>query len=133
VSAKAGFWSGLLILGIGGRLLMRLLAFTTPEDPRFTWLGTLQIIALGAAWGVLTGPLILVMRSRLRRAQLIGPVFGLSVFALAAVPFVLLSGFGGQIVAPPSFLWLSALTFPALFVLHGVAVNCWSRRRDLPR
>lgn len=122
-SVTAGLVSGLIILGVGGRVLMRLLAFTTPENPRFTWFGTVQIIVLGAAWGLLTGPLILVVRSRLGRARLIALVFGLSVFVPAAVPFLLFSGFSGPIVAPASFLWFSAFTLPALFVLHGMAVH----------
>lgn len=108
---------------------MRLLAFTTPEAPRFTWLGTVQILALGAAWGLLTGPLILGAMARLGRSALVGPVFGLTVFVLAAIPFALYSGFGGRLVAPALFLWLGGLTFPVLFVLHGMAVAGLHRRR----
>ncbi len=128
-SAMAGLASGLVVLGIGGRLLMRLLAVVTPEDPHFTWSGTLEVLAIGAAWGLLTGPLILVLGTRLRRPHLIGPVFGLVAFGLALVPFLLFSGFGGPIVAPPALLWLGALTFPALFVLHGMAAQALGRGR----
>ncbi len=128
-TALAGFVSGLLVLGIGGRALMRLLAFATPEDPRFTWYGTLQIIVLGALWGLLTGPLILAAPSRLRESQLGAVVFSLVIFALAAIPFLLYSGFIGSLVAPTSFLWLGALSFPALFVAWGavffVLRRCW--------
>jgi len=120
--ALAGLASGFLVLGVAGRGLMRVLAFTTPEDPRFTLLGTLEIIGLGAAWGLITGPLLLPTRARVgRRAA--GIVCGLIAFVLAAVPFALYSGFRGGLVAPRLFLWLSALAFPALFVLHGVAVD----------
>jgi len=111
---------------------MRLLAFTTPEAPRFTWVGTLQIVALGAVWGLLTGPLILVAAGRLRSGRAVGPTFGLFVFVLAAVPFALYSGFGGRLVAPALFLWLGAVTFPALFIVHGMAVSAMHRRGSLP-
>jgi hypothetical protein len=103
---------------------MRLLAFATPEAPRFTWIGTVQIVVLGAGWGLVTGPLLGVTRARIRSAALVGPAFGLVVFGLAAVPFFLYSGFAaGPIVAPTLFLWLGALTFPLLFVAHGVVVR----------
>ena len=122
-SAIAGFVSGLLVLGIGGRVLMRALASFTPEDPRYTWIGTLQIVGMGAAWGFSTGPLILMTKRTLQKAWLIGPVFGLLVFVLAAIPFMIFSGFSGEIVAPSKFLWLSAVSFPVLFALHGLLVN----------
>lgn len=118
----AGLVSGLLILGLGGRTLMRLLAFTTPEDPRFSWAGTLQIIALGGVWGTLTGPLVLLTRPRLEN-WFAGALFGLLVLLPAAVVFAIFSGFTGEIVAPASFLWLGAHTFPTLFMLHGLAVS----------
>lgn len=106
---------------------MRALAFTTPEDPRFTLVGTLQIIALAAVWGAVTGPLILAMSFRIRGASFVGPVFGLVVFVLAAVPFILYSGFGGRVVARAIFLGLGAISFPLLFVLHGMAVSTLCR------
>ena len=120
----AGAIGGLLVLGVGGRFLMRLLAFTTPESPRFSWLGLVQILGAGVAWGMLTAPLIIPIgrRPRLRRA-LVGPIFGALVLALAVPPFFLLSGFDDQIVAPPLFLWLSGLAFPVLFMFHGVVVH----------
>lgn len=131
ISAVAGLVAGFFVLGTAGRILMRLLAFTTPEDPRFTLLGTLQIIGLGAVWGMVTGPLVLLARARLDNECVTGSVFGLVVFVLAAVPFAFFSGFTGRIVAPPLFLWLGAITFPLLFVLHGVTVNSLvSRSRD---
>ena len=126
-TALAGCVSGLLVLGIGGRALMRLLAFATPEDPRFTWYGTLQIIGLGALWGLLTGPLILVAPSRLRDSGLGAVVFGLVLFGLAAGLFLVYSGFSGSLEAPPLFLWLGALSFPALFVAWGAVFFVFRR------
>lgn len=131
ICLTAGLVSGALVLGLGGRGLMRLLAFTTPEAPRFTWYGSLQVVASGAVWGALTGPLLLALRAR-RSARLVqGALFGLLVLALAIPPFFAFSGFRGTLVAPASFLWLSSVTFPALFALHGILVRLlytrWTR------
>lgn len=123
ISGLAGLAAGLVILGVGGRILMRILAFTTPEDPRFTWFGTVQIVSVAAAWGLLTGPLIALASANLRSSVLAGSVYGLVVFLLAAVPFFLYSGFGGTLVAPSTFLWLGAITFPLLFATYGIVVT----------
>lgn len=120
VALAAGLVSGTLVLGLGGRALMRLLAFTTPEAPRFTWLGSVQVLAAGAVWGALTGPLLLLFRSLKTGRSVQGTLLGLLVLAVALPPFFILSGFRGTLVAPASFLWLSSITFPALFALHGV-------------
>lgn len=129
-AALAGVVVGLLVLGVVGRGLMRLLAFTTPEDPRFTWIGTFEILGLGASWGALTGPLILPLRRRSLPAWTVGPTFGLIVFVAAAIPFALYSGFGGTLVAPDLLLWLGGLAFPILFLLHGIAVDRVISRRE---
>lgn len=124
----AGFASGALALGIGGRLLMRLLAFTTPELPRFSWFGSFEVVAAGAVWGIATSPILVFLERRLRRRS--GPVFGLIVLAIAVPPFLVLSGFRGSLEAPALFLWLSAVSFPILFVAHGWLVShLWRRWR----
>ena len=110
---------GFLILGVGGRLLMRLLAFTTPESPRFTWKGTTQILILAAVWGAATSPLIRPFR-KLRRFG--GPAFGLTSMFLALLGIWIAFGFNGRIVAPAVFIAGTIVLFPLLFVLYGVAL-----------
>lgn len=107
---------------------MRMLAFTTPEEPRFSWLGSSQVMGAGAAWGLVTGPILMLLRPMRWRRGIEGPAFGLIVLALACPPFLVLSGFRGSIVAPASFLWLSSVAFPGLFALHGVLVRRLSSR-----
>lgn len=119
----AGLLSGLLVLGIGGRMVMRLAAFTTPEAPRFSWPGTLQIAGSGAVWGLVTAPLLLIFRAMGLSRRVRGALFGLAVLALAIPPFLTFSGFTGTLVAPASFFWLGAIAFPILFALHGIFVE----------
>ncbi len=124
IAALAGLVAGTLVLGVGGRLAMRAVAYTEPAPPRFTWLGTLQVLGAGAAWGTVTGPVLLVFDGlRARRHWAAGPVFGAVVLGLAALVVGAVLGFGGRIVAPPAFIILSAVVFLALFLAHGVMVD----------
>lgn len=48
VTLVAGVAGGLVVLGMGGRVLMALLTLTTEEPARFTVVGTLQVAGAGA-------------------------------------------------------------------------------------
>lgn len=133
IAAVAGLVAGTLVLGVGGRLAMRAIAYTEPAPPRFTWLGTLQVLGAGAAWGAVTGPALLVLDGlRARWHWATGLVFGAVVLGLAALFVGSVLGFGGRIVAPPAFIILSAVVFPILFLAHGVMVNLAVRRWQRP-
>lgn len=129
ITAAAGLVAGTVVLGIGGRLAMRAVAYADPAPTRFTWLGALQVLGAGAAWGTVTGPLLLAfdgLRDRVGRAT--GLVFGAVDMGLATLVVGLVAGFGGRIVAPPVFITLSAVLFPMLFLAHGVTVDILVRR-----
>lgn len=129
IATVAGLVVGTLVLGIGGRLAMRAVAFTEPAPPRFTWLGTLQVLAAGAVWGALTGPLLLAFdRIRGRLHWFTGLVFGAMVLGLAVVAVGLVVGFTSQIVAPAMFIVLSVVLFLTLFLAHGLVVDLLVRR-----
>jgi hypothetical protein len=108
---------------------MRVVAYAEPAPPRFTWVGTLQVLGAGAAWGILTGPLLLAFDGfRARSYWVTGLVFGAVVLGLAALVVGLVVGFGGQIVAPPVFIILSTVFFLILFLAHGMVVEGLVRR-----
>jgi hypothetical protein len=127
----AGFLAGFLVLGLGGRVVMRILAYTTPAAPRFTIAGTLQVIALGAIWGGLTAPvwqLLSSLPSRWIRVVTYGSV----ALGLAGLALALLATFGGRVVAPLGFLVLGAVLFPLLFLAHAGLLE-WLVTRWSPR
>ena len=132
----AGVLAGLLILGVGGRLVMRILTYTTEAHPRFTVAGTLQVLAAGMAWGGVTAPLWLLL-GRVRPPRLRGPVFGVSVFGLAALGFAVLAAASGPLVAPLAFRLLGGMLFVLLFLGHGWLVDRlatrWAQGRPGPR
>ncbi|MDH3380154.1 MAG: hypothetical protein OEQ39_24800, partial [Gammaproteobacteria bacterium] len=115
-------------------ILMRLLAFITPESPRITFIGTVQIIGAGAAWGGVTAPLLMALaRWRPRFGCAFGSLFGLVVMLLALGFFVLFSGFDGRIVAPPLFIVGTVVLFPLLFIVHGLVLDAITRQRVVLR
>jgi len=119
----AGAIAGFLVLGVGGRLLMRAVAFTAAEAPRFSLGGTLEVVGLGMLWGAVTAPLLLLAGRAQRDRRLAGVIHGLLVLAAAVAVFFLLTGGGGRVVAPPLFIVSSAVLFPLLFVAHGCTVH----------
>jgi len=53
--ALVGAALGALFLGLGGRIIMRLLAMSIARDPVFSLGGTLDIVAFGAIVGTVSG------------------------------------------------------------------------------
>jgi hypothetical protein len=53
--ALAGAALGAVLLGFGGRIVMRTLAITLPRDPAFSLGGTLEVVAYGAIVGAVSG------------------------------------------------------------------------------
>lgn len=57
-----GTLSGAIVLGAGGRFLMRGFAILGGIEPGFSWGGTLELIAFGAIIGVITGLIFGIMK-----------------------------------------------------------------------
>ena len=120
----SGAVSGLVVLGVGGRVLMRRLAYTLEEGPRFTAVGSLEVLALGLIWGGLTAPLLGVIRRQTTMPSgAAGLLHGATVLVFGIAAFLVVSGGGGGIVAPRLFIVLSAISFSLLFLIHGVVVE----------
>jgi len=122
IAVAAGLVSGLVVLGVGGRVVMRIVAYTTPEPERLTLGGTLGVVALGAAWGAVTAPVMhLLQGPAAGDHRWLGPGFGAIVLAPAILVLLLGLVSGARFVAPGEFIVASAVLFPALFLAHGAA------------
>ncbi len=66
-STLAGLACGTLILGVGGRVLMRGIALATGGSGGFSLGGSLEVVAVGALYGALGGLLLLGFPLRLGR------------------------------------------------------------------
>jgi hypothetical protein len=60
-SALAGFVSGVVILGIGGRLLMWAVAFVLHGSGGFTFGGSIEVLIAGAVFGIIGGLILLLV------------------------------------------------------------------------
>ncbi len=141
-----GAGAGVLMAGAGGRLAMRLLGFTAPQEAqgrvteaeeivgKITTDGTLGfIIFIGIFFGVLIGVFYLLIQRWLPRGRIGGVVFGLLLLVWFGAVFDPLRPDNPdfEIVGPG---WVSILTFSTLVVLHGMLVAAVAGRysRSLP-
>jgi hypothetical protein len=117
-----GLLSGLaggLFLGIGGRLIMRILALEAQQMPAFSLEGSLGILFIGLIIGIISGLLYALLLSYLPDFIGKGPIFGLLVLAIL-VPLmpapiqeeIAASAAGGR-------LWLATVLFRVLFAIFG--------------
>jgi len=139
----AGLVAGLLAAGAGGRLVMRLLAATSPEAEgsfteaaevvgEITLGGTLGFIAfIGVPAGLLSGALYALMRPVLPRGRAGGVALGGLLLVLAGTRIEPLrsDNFDFSLVGPA---WLAVLGFAAVALLQGMLVVALSRRFALP-
>ena len=116
-----GIALGLPILGVGGRIAMRVIAHATNAAPSFSFEGTLTVVLLGAAAGGVGG-LIYAVLARVfpDRTALRGLVFGIIITLLT------LRG-----TSPATPLTLSL--FLPLMWLHGAMLDVIHRRRFTAR
>ncbi len=135
--------AGLLAAGAGGRLLMRLLAVTSPdadgqiteagaEIGEITVGGTLGFMAFaGVSAGALAAVLYGLAGSVLPRGRVGGIVLGLALLVLVGAQLEPLrpDNFDFNLVGPS---WLSLLAFTALAVFQGMLTWALAGRLGLP-
>jgi hypothetical protein len=127
----AGALAGLLVGGIGGRIVMRLSAIAGGPDVveritengnvvgEFTAEGTLGLLLFGGLFsGIAGGVILAIVAPWLRWAGPVrGLVFGVFVLAVAGRTVIDASNPDFAILQPA---WLNVLMFSALFLLSGV-------------
>lgn len=120
IALLAGAAVGLLILGIGGRIAMRIIARAAGQTPGFSVGGTLAVILSGALWGLSGGPVALGLEQHTRWPRLArGVVLGGIGFAVAMLTVG--RQLDGPVTEPP--LWPIAVAMcAALFLGYGILV-----------
>lgn len=123
----AGLAAGIVVLGIGGRLLMRGIAVATGTGAGFSWGGTAEVVLFGAIAGAAGGLAYgLVLRRFMKRPLWRAAALGLGTYlVLAVLPYDAKMA----ITAFPQSQWpLILLAFAALFLLFGLAVEKLAQR-----
>lgn len=124
--AVAGAVAGTLILGVGGRLVMRIMALLfSPEPPEFSWGGSLDVIGAGAMYGTLAGLLREPLARRLPR-RAVGPALGVVTYLGIALVSRAAKDAAASVPAPPRLVGL--VLFLVLCVGFGIAVDAVVRR-----
>lgn len=120
-SVLFGALAGAVILGVGGRIFMRAIAWYHGNPTGFSWGGTAEVVLLGAIIGAASAPFIgfLAIGSRWPSIRT-GIVCGLGLYLL-----ILLIPMDGKAAANafPALLPGIHLGFGFLFVLFGVIIS----------
>lgn len=114
-SALAGAAIGLVVLGIGGRIIMRIIAHWEGRVPAFTPSGTFTVVMMGALAGLAAG----VVHGLLRRFVARAPI-RLLVFTVFCVAFTY---HGVNALLPRPRLLFVALTLVYVAALEVVSLK----------
>jgi hypothetical protein len=127
----SGLIAGFAVLGIGGRIAMRLIAMAEGQPPKFSTRGTLGVLMVFTIIGMILSVPFATFQGYMRSSNLRkGATFGLFlmlviVWAMPLVPLLLSNG-GAD---PLNFASIVARTlFSALFLCYGVLVATVSER-----
>lgn len=123
----AGLAAGIVVLGIGGRLLMRGIAVATGTGTGFSWGGTFEVILFGAIVGLAAGLVYSLILTRfIKKPVWRAVVLGLGAYlVLAVLPYDVKMA----ITAFPESVWFPiTLSFAVLFLLFGLGVEKLAQR-----
>jgi hypothetical protein len=108
----AGTLTGLLVLGVGGRLVMRVIAHMEGRTPVLTR-GTITVIFAGTLAGFLATGIYLVLQRFIKRPRVLTLVF-------IAIGEIIVLGAVHQLLAAPRLLFMAlGLIFLGLVDLMG--------------
>ena len=129
---SAGFLSG-LVLGIGLRLAMRLVALAAGREPLFTLGGTLMIIMVGVVFGAIFGLLFAAMRQWFPGTTLAkGIGYGAVLLVLFWYPFFEEARGDLKNVLHPVVIGVATTVVSMLWILYAMVVvrllERWERR-----
>jgi hypothetical protein len=132
LTLAAGTIAGLLVLGIGGRLLMAALVLLMGGRPDFTAGGSLKVVLVGTGYGALGGLLLLPLRRVVGERRLLsGPLLGLVLLGVgwltSPVGRAAGSGPGSRVVI---VLALAMLAFIAYGVATDALLGRWLPRQS---
>ncbi len=119
ITVLAGAGAGLLFLGIGGRIAMRIIAALAGQAPGFSVGGTLTVVLLGGLWGAPGGPIALLLERLVTWRLARGIVLGATGFAFAMLTVG--QELDGPVAQAP--VWPIAVAMcAALFLGYGLLV-----------
>ncbi len=117
---------GAIVLGIGGRVLMRIIALANGSAGGFSIAGSLEVVAAGALFGALGGLVLLILdRARLHRRRAV--ILTVALFLIIGLASDAARGAASRIPAPER--WLALGAFAGLLLLYSMLL-LWLARRS---
>ena len=118
-----------LVLGVGFRVAMRVVAIMEGLEPEFTVAGTMFILIVGGVFGLIVGPVYGAIRTVLPGSVLVrGAIAGAVLFGLG----LLLLGDAEGEARELGVYWVNVLMFGGSFALMGVTLEAawqWMEHR----
>lgn len=120
IGLSAGLLVGTILIGVGGRFVMRVIALMGGLQGGFSWGGSLEVVLLGLIIGALSGAIYGLLHSYLFSNRWItGTLYGLIVFlAIIVLP---IEGKGAA-KGFPDLQWAVYLFFGVLHIAYGVVL-----------
>jgi hypothetical protein len=116
-----GMMAGGVVLGAGGRMVMRALAVIAEREVEFSFGGTIEVVAFGAITGSIAGAAFVAIKKYLPGSTpLKGMLFGLLAFLAMAI--VRTPSVERSVAAFEGFLSPIVLMFGAVFLFYGIAL-----------
>jgi hypothetical protein len=127
----AGTLGGIVILGAGGRLVMRLLALMAHRPLQFGWGATLGILLIGGILGAIGGLVFALTAARLRSTPLLkGALYG-TLLLLLLIPLQP-SAIQQEITALRGHLLAAGVLFWLVWASYGVLLATIVTRGEDP-
>lgn len=126
----SGLVLGTLILGVGGRLLMRGIALTAMGEVGFSAGGTLEVIAFGALVGMPSGIVFALLKPYLRSNPVVSGI-GFGVLVFLAVLITPGDAKKAALGFPDLFPFIIG-AFIGLFVIYGITLSWMVDRMNPP-
>jgi hypothetical protein len=107
---------GALVLGLGGRVLMRIIAVASGRDGGFSLQGSLGVLAAGVLYGALGGVLLAFLdRARVRHGR--PPIVAAALFVAIGLTSDAARGAASRMAVPGR--WVALGLFAALLLLYS--------------
>lgn len=121
-TAVAGMFIGLLVLGLGGRLAMRLVALLIHQDPHFGVEPSLGILLIGGIMGTIAGLVygLTLQRAWPDRATAKGFLFGSILFG--TLTLLQPPAIRAEVAAARAYWWAIIPLFWAVCVVYALVL-----------
>jgi len=107
---------GAIVLGVGGRVLMRIIALATGSGGAFSLEGTLGVLAAGFLYGALGGLILVILdRAHLYRGR--APILAVALYLIVGLTSDAARGAASRLTVPGR--WIALGAFAGLLLLYS--------------